>query len=272
MAHQLALSIPAHIQAFFSQRRIGEITQTTPLDNNYQPDEDIERFIISKFEKIREEHPARSGLPSEWPAQSDIGVLVQRASGQFIYASVVMKFIGDHGRHPDESLQIIISSKSSGNARPYEELDAVYTQVLSTVEPQNLEFVQTVIACLLINKEEFCFARVAQTEATTAVDSLFMVQPGTTYARINWAYPLITASSNGLKFSHASFPEYLLDHSRSNEFFLDLRKVHCSLARLWFKSYASHFMGRQHTGRIPSAGAAGYMHRVLESRFLYCLY
>ncbi|KAF5326901.1 hypothetical protein D9619_004603 [Psilocybe cf. subviscida] len=233
----------SHIQAFFSRGRIGHITQTIPLDNDYQSDNDVMEFLISEFAKIRDEHPARGELPSEWPFCADIGVLVGRASGQFIYATVVMKFIGDHGRHPDESLQTIIGLKVDSNARPYEELDAVYAQVLSTIEPQNVKFVQTLLGCLLLDKERFHYAHVAQTKATKIVDLLFMNQPGTTDARINRIYPLITASSKlkgGLQFSHASFPEYLLDCSRSKEFFLDMRKVHCDLALFWFKAYTAH--------------------------------
>ncbi|KAF5314347.1 hypothetical protein D9619_011968 [Psilocybe cf. subviscida] len=246
----------SHIQSFFARASIRERTQTTPLDNDYQSNQDIHQYFISKFGGIRGEHPARSGLPSEWPSRSDIYALVNRASGQFIYASVVMKFIANHGRHPDESLQTIIRSKASDDARPYDELDALYAQVLSSIEPENLEFVQTLMGCLLISKHAFLFADVVQTEATK-IDSLFMIPPGMTAARISRIFPLITANDDGMKFAHASFPEYLLDQSRSKEFFLDIRKVHCSLARLWFESYSRHFRHHPLEGAIMR-GVAGY--------------
>ncbi|KAF5314351.1 hypothetical protein D9619_011960 [Psilocybe cf. subviscida] len=254
----------SHIQSFFSQRRIGERTQSTPLDNDYQSDKDIRQYFISKFGKISQEHPARSGLPSEWPSDSDVKVLEKRASGQFIYASVVMKFIGDHSRHPDESLQMIINLKSSSDARPYEELDAVYAQVLSTIEPHNLEFVQTLIGCLLLGVREGAFSQVAHNQATTVIDSVFMIQPGTTDARINRIYPLIDIADDGrMSLSHASFPEYLRDCSRSKKFWIDMRKLRCTLARLWFKSYDAHFRVFPYEDSIPS-GIAGHQHRLIE--------
>ncbi|KAF5314355.1 hypothetical protein D9619_011964 [Psilocybe cf. subviscida] len=247
----------SHIQPFFVRASIGERTQTTPLDNDYQSNEDIYQYFVSKFEEIRGEHPARRGLPSEWPSLTDIYALERRASGQFIYASVVTKFIADHGRHPDESLQTIIRSKAGGNARPYEELDAVYAQVLSTIEPQNLEFVYTLIGCLVLGKGKYCFAKVSQKQATVQLDSLFMIPPGTTASRTNRICPLITAGSHGMKFSHAYFPEYLLDRSRSKQFFLDMPKLHCRLARMWFKSYSEHF--KHHTRKeTTNSGAASY--------------
>lgn len=104
-----------HIQSFFVQGGILEITKTSSLDDEHQSDMDVKFFVILQFAKIRRDHPARNGLPSVWPSWSDIDILVRRASGQFIYASAVMKFIGTHGRHPVESLQAIISLQVDGN-------------------------------------------------------------------------------------------------------------------------------------------------------------
>ncbi|KAF5313792.1 hypothetical protein D9619_013700 [Psilocybe cf. subviscida] len=243
----------SHIQSFFAHSRIGEITRTTPLDNDYQSDEDVKRFFNAEFAKIRVEHPSRGGLASEWPSLSDIGILVKRASGQFVYASVVMKFIADHGCHPHESLQTILGLVVNDSARPYEALDAVYTQVLTTIEPQNFEFAQTLMGCLLLPSVDFDFRHIAENSPTETLDNVvFMTEPGTTIARINRLSPLITISSDGMKFTHASFPEYLLDRSRSKEFFLDMRKVHCTLARYWFRIYSTHFTLHPHSGLIPT--------------------
>ncbi|KAF5329420.1 hypothetical protein D9619_009493 [Psilocybe cf. subviscida] len=213
----------SHIRGFFSQAKIAGMTATMPLDNNYQSNEDVRAFLDSEFAKIRDEHPSRGGLPSQWPLDGDVKTLVARASGQFIYASVVMKFIAGHGRHPAESLQTIIDSKTGDGARPYEELDAVYAQVLSTIEAENIEFVQTLMGCLLLSKFQFYLANIVQTQATNVADVAFMLHAGTTEARINRMHPLITIKpEGGIQFAHASFPDYLLDASRSKGFFLDM--------------------------------------------------
>ncbi|KAF5313775.1 hypothetical protein D9619_013682 [Psilocybe cf. subviscida] len=246
----------SHIQSFFAHGRIGEITRTNPLDNDYQSDEDVKQFFNAEFAKIRVEHPSRGGLASEWPSSSDIDILVKRASGQFIYASVVIKFIADHGRHPHESLKTIVGLVVNDSARPYEALDAVYAQVLSTIEPRNFEFAKTVMGCLLL-PENFDFNDIAQNHSPETLDDVvFMSEPGTTIARINRLSPLITISSDGMRFTHASFPEYLLDRSRSKEFFLDMRKVQCTLARHWFRIYSTHFKLHPHGGLISTGIAS----------------
>ncbi|KAF5313749.1 hypothetical protein D9619_013695 [Psilocybe cf. subviscida] len=243
----------SHIQSFFAHSRIGEITRTAPLDNDYQSDEDVTRFLNAEFARIRVEHPSRGGLASEWPSSSDIDILVKRASGQFVHASVVMKFIADHGRHPHESLKTIVGLVADDSARPYEALDAVYAQVLFTIEPQNFEFAQTVMGCLLLPSNDFDFKMIAQDRPTETLDDLvFMSEPGTTNARINRLSPLITINSDGMRFTHASFPEYLLDRSRSEQFFLDMRKVHCTLARHWFRIYSTHFKLHPQSRLIPT--------------------
>ncbi|KAF5313751.1 hypothetical protein D9619_013693 [Psilocybe cf. subviscida] len=247
----------SHIQSFFAHGRIGEITRTTPLDNDYQSDEDVKHFFNAEFAKIRVEHPSRGGLAPEWPSSSDIDILVKRASGQFVYASVVMKYIADHGRHPHESLKTIVGLVADDSARPYEALDAVYAQVLFTIEPQNFEFAQTVMGCLLLPPNDFDFNIIAQNYPTETLDDLvFMSEPGTTNARINRLSPLITINSDGMRFTHASFPEYLLDRSRSKEFFLDMRRVHCTLARHWFRLYSTHFKLHPRSGLIPTGIAS----------------
>ncbi|KAF8990208.1 hypothetical protein BDQ17DRAFT_1224530, partial [Cyathus striatus] len=50
------------------------------LDDHYKPDKDIETYLCSQFSV-------------NWPSQEDISTLVAKSSGQFIYASTVMKYI-----------------------------------------------------------------------------------------------------------------------------------------------------------------------------------
>ncbi|KAF5313778.1 hypothetical protein D9619_013689 [Psilocybe cf. subviscida] len=59
-----------------------------------------------------------------------------------------------------------------------------------------------------------------------------------------------------MEFTHASFPEYLLDRSRSKEFLLDIRKVHCTLARHWFRIYSTRFKLYPHGGLLLTSIAS----------------
>ncbi|KAF5313777.1 hypothetical protein D9619_013688 [Psilocybe cf. subviscida] len=56
------------IQSFFAHSRIAEITETTPLDNDYQSNADVTKFFNAEFAEIHVDHPSRGGLTAEWPS------------------------------------------------------------------------------------------------------------------------------------------------------------------------------------------------------------
>ncbi|KAF8149089.1 hypothetical protein B0H34DRAFT_791593, partial [Crassisporium funariophilum] len=96
--------------AFISQPLVST-TSLLALDDSYLPDKDIEIFLRSRFEEIRRSHPS---LSTSWPSAVDINRLVDKSSGQFIYASTVIKYIDSPRHWPDERLEIIFSIKPSG--------------------------------------------------------------------------------------------------------------------------------------------------------------
>src|SRR6266576_5216889 len=57
--------------------------------------------------------------------------LVSKASGQFIYASTVIKFIDDDDCNPREQLDIILKLRPVNSSSPYAQLDQLYIQILS---------------------------------------------------------------------------------------------------------------------------------------------
>ncbi|KAF8984542.1 hypothetical protein BDQ17DRAFT_1499330 [Cyathus striatus] len=65
-----------------------------------------------------------------WPSESDLKILVQKSSGQFIYASTVIKYITNDRCDPCDSLNTIIDLKM-GDTAPYVQLDALYTHIIS---------------------------------------------------------------------------------------------------------------------------------------------
>ncbi|KAF8798299.1 hypothetical protein BYT27DRAFT_7123300, partial [Phlegmacium glaucopus] len=82
-----------YIRGFFTTEPMESITTTLALDDSYLPDDDIKVFLEAKFDAIKRDHPARDQLPELWPSAGNIDHLVRKSSGQFIYASTVMKYI-----------------------------------------------------------------------------------------------------------------------------------------------------------------------------------
>ncbi|KAJ3511403.1 hypothetical protein NMY22_g15658 [Coprinellus aureogranulatus] len=100
------------------------------LDDKYDPDKDIEIFLTSKFGELSR----RYGFPpSTWPRKKDIKTLVQNASGQFIYASTVIRFIDGHGQPPKQQLDVVLSIGSiEAGSNPFGPLDALYITILNS--------------------------------------------------------------------------------------------------------------------------------------------
>ena len=118
------------IQAFFTAEG-AHVTQWIFLDDKYKPDADIALFIRASFAKIRR----RYRLPATWPSNQDIRSLVLNASGQFIYAATVIRFL-QSGKHPNcqallhDILEQTLSCGEAGHALA--PLDALYTRVLKS--------------------------------------------------------------------------------------------------------------------------------------------
>ena len=122
------------IRDFFTHvatRRFAEIF----LDNRYHPDDDIRLFFKSKFAELSRRYDY---APSTWPRQEDIAKLVRDASGQFIYAATVIRWIDTPGRAPQAQLGVVLNLRPLAGSNPFGVLDALYTSILkSSPSPTN---------------------------------------------------------------------------------------------------------------------------------------
>ncbi|KAJ7730304.1 hypothetical protein B0H16DRAFT_1255504, partial [Mycena metata] len=93
-----------HIREAF-QSVSGARFRYVVLDENLDPDYDITRYLHDRLGEIQ-----RKRLPHQnlWPSVEDITTLVKNASGQFIYAATVVKFVGDEFYLPAERLQLVL--------------------------------------------------------------------------------------------------------------------------------------------------------------------
>jgi len=127
-------SRPEHqICDMFNREPLFSSTRRLVLDEGCDTAADIERYLREKFEDIHSRN--RNIMPdikSPWPLADDLRALVWRASGQFIYAATVIKFVdSDTDLHtPEEKLDIILKLGPIPGS-PFSELDRLYTQILS---------------------------------------------------------------------------------------------------------------------------------------------
>ncbi|KAJ3550142.1 hypothetical protein NMY22_g611 [Coprinellus aureogranulatus] len=102
------------------------------LDSSYDPDSDIALFFKANFADLRR----RYRLPSSWPTECSIKKLIQTASGQFVYAATIIRFL-QMGEHPNPPviLQTLMDWQSQESAIAHaamSSLDALYTRILQT--------------------------------------------------------------------------------------------------------------------------------------------
>jgi hypothetical protein len=118
------------IREFFAEQQVKKLTLEVFLDDKYNPDDDIELFLRSKFADIRR----RYRLPSSWPADDVIKALVFKASGQFIYATTIVRFLEGGANTPHEQLNYILSLPSAKvtTENPFATLDSLYVHILNS--------------------------------------------------------------------------------------------------------------------------------------------
>ncbi|KAF6758744.1 hypothetical protein DFP72DRAFT_1167547 [Ephemerocybe angulata] len=127
-------SRPERVISDFFSEEAKDITAEIFLDDKYDPDSDIALFLRSKFTEIRRIY----NLPQSWPGDKAIQLLVEDASGQFIYAATIIRFVQEGPNPPplqlDSALKLRPVVRGPG---PFEPLDALYTYILkSSPDPQ----------------------------------------------------------------------------------------------------------------------------------------
>ncbi|KAF5321146.1 hypothetical protein D9619_000158 [Psilocybe cf. subviscida] len=123
------------------------VVQRMGLDDRWNPNDDIRTFLNSSFADIRRSHfYFRKHLVGQvWPHPEDVKALVRKSSGQFIYASVVLKYIkSEENYNPVARLETILKLKNNGD-QPYAELDALYLHIFSQIRDAERVRVLTIL-------------------------------------------------------------------------------------------------------------------------------
>ncbi|ESK89165.1 nwd2 [Moniliophthora roreri MCA 2997] len=108
------------------------------LDDTFQSQCDIRTFLTEEFQRIQTQ-PAFHHIqfPTLWPSPGVVDELIWKASGQFIYAATVVKFIDNEYCNPCTQLEIILHPRlqldpDPESRSPFHDLDILYHQILSS--------------------------------------------------------------------------------------------------------------------------------------------
>ena len=117
----------SHIRDSFDQESLYTVTRRVILDETFNPGRDIQVFLRDGFAKICSNNSILSHVKHPWPGEGVIDLLVHRSSGQFIYATTVLKFVGAKFCSPTKQLALVLKP----DATAFSDLDQLYTQILS---------------------------------------------------------------------------------------------------------------------------------------------
>jgi hypothetical protein len=154
-------------------------------------------------------------LPKSWPSDPDLDLAVEKSEGLFIWAATVLKFVGSESGLPHKKL------KSTLELHPG--LDSLYRQVIEDA-PRDGSFDSLVgtIVLLRIRLSASQLGQLVQLEADEILDALKGLKP-------ILDIPEGPQSGELLQPYHASFHDFLTDHDRSKDFFINPAKRHFSI-------------------------------------------
>ena len=211
----------------FDSREMTGILKQLPLDDNYRADEDILRFLNDSFDEIKQTHPFRKRLAADWPSPDHIQEIVEKSSGQFIYASVVIKFLLSPSANPSIRLDIIRGLRPTGRLTPFAQLDALYRHIFLQVDdlPTTLAF----LAYYIFGRSDgLSIASYFFELEEPEVESMFVPLASVI---------LCDVEANKIIFHHASLPDFLRNEARSGAYCINTLATPLSIR--WFKTAES---------------------------------
>ena len=211
----------------FSMRPLKIMTGRLLLDEKFQPDDDIRLFLNDSFSKIKDGHPHRSTLPSNWPKWREIDVLVTKSSGQFIYASTVIRFVESIRHRPADQLDIVLGLRPVHGSSPFSELDALYMRILSVQE--NWQQIARIIAIVSVAQHPFI-----KLDLLPTLEEFLDLRAGDVGLYLADMASLMSWDPEGkrpIQLLHASFLDFLSDSNRSGSFMVDEKAMHTIVTR-----------------------------------------
>jgi len=219
----LITSRPEHdICATFMSDGVDAVSGLLDLDNSYFPRSDIEWYFHTEFDRIRRTHPFRHLIPSNWPSDRVVKQLALKSSGQFIFASTVVKYVQSIRHLPHQRLEVVqnIRPPRSLEEHPFAMLDALYAHILSNSAPENVPAILRVLCYVIRSNLSHDIMAVEYVETILGLD------PGDIniiFCDLGSLVSIHESEQSGLKeitILHATLQDYLFDPLRSRSFYI----------------------------------------------------
>ena len=196
---------------------------------------DIQIYFKGKFDELRARH---SYLPPEWPGLDIIMRLVDKASGQFVYATTIIIYISSPDDRPDDRLDIVLKLlQTPAGDTPYAPLDQLYSYIVRSVKHRTevlLVLGQLILAKEMPNEEDILESP-SDSTSQRRMEVILKLRSGDVKRLLNSMHSVIDVGVD-VKVLHASFHDFLLDPSRSNDFVVDLQEARAMLGMAYIRA------------------------------------
>ncbi|KAF5362558.1 hypothetical protein D9756_002122 [Leucocoprinus leucothites] len=215
---------------------------------------DVYRILKDGLQQIRDKTcwdlSPSSSQRIQWPTESKLQRLSTKIGGLPVFASTVLRFIGDGSGTPDAQLEFCLlcleTMKEPSHVNPLETLDIFYHHIMLRV-PQSI---------ISVTKQILAFYILSSTYSTPHGDEFIQVfeaarflqvDKDTFYFSLRSLHSVVDVPSSEiahnthLKFFHKSFPDFLQRTSRSGSFALDMDQARYEIAKLSVR-WQNHLM------------------------------
>lgn len=214
--------------------------------SSQQACDDVKRYLVDEFRRIRDNFPRVMSTRSSWPTQEQILKIASASLGFFAFASAIIHFIDDTLGNPvDRLFRVLDFLDGTGSklAQPlveslFKKLDTLYTHIMSDVPLDFLPQIKLLLGYYMSpaisdsNKTLLLASNILGLESHIA-GALHML------SSVLVLPPPSKEHVEGLQFLHHSFVGYLQDSNRSNIYWVDPKRVLPVLwrcyARIWLQ-------------------------------------
>ncbi|KAH7110462.1 hypothetical protein EDB81DRAFT_371295 [Dactylonectria macrodidyma] len=197
---------------------------------------DISAFLQHELAAIRNNYnnsvPKDRQLPTSWPGQSNVQVLVHMAVPLFIFAATVCRFLAERKcGNPDKQLQEVLKYQTRSQES---QLDATYLPVLDRLvvglptrqRDRVLREFRVIVGSIVI---------LASPLSTCALAQILSASIDTIDDRLDFLHAVLSipsSSSSPIRLLHLSFRDFLVDTEKrgKNPFWVDENHSHEKMA------------------------------------------
>ncbi|CAE6530672.1 unnamed protein product [Rhizoctonia solani] len=179
----------------------------------------------------------RSALAQIQPTEAELAILVERAGILFIYAATVVRYIGHDKFHRNPRTRLAnILELSGASENKHKEIDELYVIILrAALDDPSLDNnergdMRRVLHSVICAQEPLTINALSNLLIMNADRVRAALRPLRSVLHISGANELVTTL-------HASFSDYILDFSRSKQYYCDSRVHNQTLSRCCFNLF-----------------------------------